>query len=161
MAVARLFGVEWRREESERVADVWLEMNSIPDKAHCPHFRPSFSSLAGRTHRAPPSSFSFLPFCAAAAGFPGHGNSQIYILDGRRKRYFSAIGISLCIIQCRCRRASLWPLCRLLNGTEEQSFLGGALFSHFHRDVTSTSPVWGIMIGARWESRSIHPKISA
>ena len=32
-----------------RVADVWLEMNSIPDKAHCPHFRPSFSSLVGRT----------------------------------------------------------------------------------------------------------------
>ena len=67
MAVARLFGVEWRREESGRVADVWLEMNSIPDKAHCPHFRPSFSSLVGRTNRAPPSSFSFLPFCAAAA----------------------------------------------------------------------------------------------
>ena len=46
----------------------WLEMNSIPDKAHCPHFRPSFSSLVGRTE-LPLLLFSFLPFCAAAAGF--------------------------------------------------------------------------------------------
>ena len=78
----------------------WLEMNSIPDKAHCPHFRPSFSSLVGQS-----SPFFFLPllFVPPPPVFPGHGNSQIYILDdGRRKHYFSAIGISLCIIQCRC-----------------------------------------------------------
>ena len=151
-------GVEERRErESGRC----LAGNEFDSRQSALSAFSPLILIVGRTDRAPPSSFSFLPFCAAAAGFPGHGNSQIYILDGRRKRYFSAIWISLCIIQCRCRRASLWPLCRLLNGTEEQSFLGGALFSHFHRDVTSTSPVWGIMIGARWESRSIHPKISA
>ena len=69
---ARLFGVE---EKSERVADVWLEMNSIPDKAHCPHFRPSFSSLAPLASLDPPSSF-----CAVVV-VPGHGNSQIYIFD--------------------------------------------------------------------------------
>ena len=114
----------------------WLEMNSIPDKAHCPHFRPSFSSLVGRTER--PLLFPSSPFCAAAAGFSWAWEfTDLHI--GRlvaENTIFRRSGFRFA-----SSNADVSPLLRLLNGwmgrSEEQSFLGGALFSHFHRDVTS------------------------
>ena len=149
MAVARLFGVE----ESGRC----LAGNEFDSRQSALSAFSPLILIVRWTDRAPPS-FSFLSFlCRRRRFFLGMGIHRFtYWTTVAENTIFPRSGFRFA-----SSNADVAPLLRLLNGWD-----GGAII--FRRGFIfplpsrcDIAPVRGIMIGARWESLSLHLKISA